>query len=102
TFVSRIGGSGPGGREHLVRLTAEKKGTRLLRPLGHDGAERFVEIGHQPAAVLKATVAVLVRSSGSLHDAVQAHERTHHQFSHTQPFLLDSTTAPPGGGPNAA
>ena len=84
TLVRRVGGLRPGGREHLIGLSAEQERTGLCGPLGHDRGELLIEVGHQPPAVPEAAVAVLVGAAGRLHDAIQRQEGSDNQLSHVR------------------
>ena len=83
-LVRRVSGLRPGGREHLIGLSAEQERTSLCGPPGHDRGELLIEVGHQPPAVPEAAVAVLVGAAGRLHDAIQSQEGSHNQLSHVR------------------
>jgi hypothetical protein len=60
------------------RVDALHQGTEAL-------ADAVVPIGHRPAAVFEAAVAILVGRAGCLHHAVQRHEFRNSQFAHGVP-----------------
>jgi len=56
----------------VVRAATEEQCTvRLTHPLRHPGAHGFVVTGRRPSALREAMPGVLIRSTGTLHYAVQ-------------------------------
>ena len=85
----------PEGVHHVVGRPAEEDLVGLGEPAADDGAEVLVDERDDPAALVEPAGAVLVRSAGSLHDAVEAEERVQGEL-HVVSFSVLA------GGPSAA
>ena len=67
-----------------VRASAEEQRVDVLHQREEACADVVVPVGHRPAAVLEATIAILVLAARRLNHAVQGDELRHNQFSHGQ------------------
>src|SRR4029077_6609709 len=89
-----LGPLGPHAVEILIRTSAQQQragGGEYLTGLRHR------RVRSRPAAVLEAIAGVLIRTPGSLHDAVEAHVGTDNNFTHGLKVRATSP-APQGGG----
>jgi hypothetical protein len=76
-----------GSRVDLIGAPAQKERIDGLHRLEEGNADIVVPVRDSPAAVGKASVAVLVLAPRGLHHAIKAHELVHNQLAHRYSFV---------------
>src|SRR5688572_6508222 len=79
---------GPVAGENLVGFAAEQE-VEFLENVVDLFAERFIEIGHRPAAELEALGRILGRSARRLHDAIHGNLGAHDDLAHGVTLLVE-------------
>src|SRR5262245_6193888 len=74
--------------EDFKCFSAQKEIKGFAPFLIQDLAHNFIRIGSQPAAVGKSAAGVLLRSAGSLDNAIECDKGLDNEFSHSSSFLL--------------